>query len=238
MSREILQRQIQIKGDIMAILDFFTTALSNINVIFYLIAYLVGAIPFGYIIVKWGYKIDLLNIGSGSIGATNVYRALKDITPRAKYMSILTILLDSTKGLIVVLVAKLCGLSFETQWAVAILSVLGHCFSPYLGFNGGKGVATTIGAVILLVPFEGAIGLLAWFVIGKVFKVSSLSSLIGVSVGILTTFITPYMDLPPSISIMTQIGTHTPMVLLLILIIYTHIPNIVRLIKREESKIL
>lgn len=222
----------------MGIIDFFTTALSNINVIFYLLAYLIGAIPFGYIIVRWGYKIDLLNIGSGSIGATNVYRALKDITPRAKYLSILTILLDSTKGLLVVLVAKLAGLSFETQWAIAILAVLGHCFSPYLGFNGGKGVATTIGSVILLVPFEGSLGLLAWFIVGKVFKVSSLSSLIGVSVGILTTFITPYIGLPDSISIMAQVGTHTPLVILLILIIYTHIPNIMRLIRREEGKIL
>lgn len=222
----------------MAIIDFFTTALSNINVIFYLVAYLVGAIPFGYIIVRWGYKIDLLNIGSGSIGATNVYRALKDITPRAKNLSILTILLDSTKGLLVVLCAKMLDLSFETQWAVAILSVLGHCFSPYLGFNGGKGVATTIGSVILLVPFEGAVGLLAWFIIGKVFKVSSLSSLIGVSVGILTTFITPYIGLPDNISIMAQVGTHTPLIVLLALIIYTHIPNIMRLIRREEGKIL
>lgn len=222
----------------MGIIDFFTTALSNINVIFYLLAYLIGAIPFGYIIVRWGYKIDLLNIGSGSIGATNVYRALKDITPKAKYLSILTILLDSTKGLLVVLVAKIIGLSFETQWAIAILAVLGHCFSPYLGFNGGKGVATTIGSVILLVPFEGSLGLLAWFIVGKVFKVSSLSSLIGVSVGILTTFITPYIGLPSNISIMAQVGTHTPLVILLILIIYTHIPNIMRLIRREEGKIL
>lgn len=222
----------------MGIIDFFTTALSNINVIFYLVAYLIGAIPFGYIIVRWGYKIDLLNIGSGSIGATNVYRALKDITPRAKYLSILTILLDSTKGLLVVLCAKIVGLSFETQWAIAILAVLGHCFSPYLGFNGGKGVATTIGSVILLVPFEGSLGLLAWFIVGKVFKVSSLSSLIGVSVGILTTFITPYIGLPDNISIMAQVGTHTPLIILLILIIYTHIPNIMRLIRREEGKIL
>lgn len=222
----------------MGIIDFFTTALSNINVIFYLVAYLIGAIPFGYIIVRWGYKIDLLNIGSGSIGATNVYRALKDITPRAKYLSILTILLDSTKGLLAVLCAKIVGLSFETQWAIAILAVLGHCFSPYLGFNGGKGVATTIGSVILLVPFEGSLGLLAWFIVGKVFKVSSLSSLIGVSVGILTTFITPYIGLPDNISIMAQVGTHTPLIILLILIIYTHIPNIMRLIRREEGKIL
>lgn len=219
------------------ILGFLTKALSNINVIFYLLAYFIGAIPFGYIIVKWFYKINLLSIGSGSIGATNVYRALKDITPKAKYISILTILLDSTKGLLVVLVAKMMGLSFETQWAIAILSVLGHCYSPYLGFNGGKGVSTTIGSVILLVPIEGVIGLVAWVVVGKVFKISSISSLLGVSIGILASFITPYFNLPPNISIISQVGTHTPLVILLVLIIYTHIPNIIRLIKKEENKI-
>lgn len=217
-------------------IDGIIHALSSINVIFYLAAYLIGAIPFGYLIVKWCYKINLLNIGSGSIGATNVYRALKDITPNAKKLSILTIVLDSTKGLVVVLVAKLAGLSFETQWAIAIISVIGHCYSPYINFKGGKGVATTIGSVILLVPLEGAIGLVAWFIVGKVFKVSSLSSLIGVSIGILASFIIP--PIYPSISIQSQIGTHTPLVILLVLIFYTHIPNIIRLIKKEESKIL
>lgn len=210
--------------------------LSNINVIFYLIAYLIGAIPFGYLIVKYFYKINLLNVGSGSVGATNVYRALKDITPNAKKLSIITIILDSIKGLIVVLLAKLCGLSFETQWAIAIISVIGHCYSPYINFNGGKGVSTTIGSVILLVPLEGIIGLIAWFIVGKIFKVSSLSSLIGVSIGILASFIIP--PIYPSISIQSQIGTHVPLIILLVLIFYAHIPNIIRLIKREENKIL
>ncbi len=209
--------------------------LSNINTIFYIIAYLVGGIPFGYIIVKWLYKIDILSIGSGGIGATNVYRALKDITPNAKKISILTIVLDSTKGLVVILIAKLFGLSYETQWAIAILSVLGHCYSPYLKFRGGKGVSTTIGSTILLIPIEGIIGLAAWFIVGKTLKISSLSSLIGVSIGILSSFVLP--DIYPSISIIAQIGTRTPLMILLIFIIYTHIPNIIRLIKKEESKI-
>lgn len=209
--------------------------ITNANIICYIVAYLVGGIPFGYLIVKWFYDINILSIGSGGIGATNVYRALKDKTPNAKNISILTIILDSTKGLIVVLIAKILGLSYETQWAIAILSVIGHCYSPYLGFNGGKGVATTIGSTILLVPIEGIIGLIAWFIVGKVFKISSLSSLIGVSIGILCSFIIP--PLYPSISIQTQIGTHAPLIILLVLIIYTHIPNIIRIIKKEESKI-
>lgn len=209
--------------------------LTNINIIFYIIAYLIGAIPFGYLIVKWFYKIDILNTGSGSIGATNVYRVLKDKTKNAKKISILTIILDSAKGLIIILVAKLCGLSYETQWAIAILSVLGHCYSPYLKFNGGKGVSTTIGAVILLIPIESIIGLTIWLIVGKIFKVSSISSLIGVIIGILCTFVIP--PLYPSISITEQIGTRAPIIILLVLIIYTHIPNIIRLVKKEESKL-
>ncbi len=144
-------------------------------------------------------------------------------------------MLDSTKGLVVILIAKLFGLSYETQWAIAILSVLGHCYSPYLKFRGGKGVSTTIGSTILLIPIEGIIGLAAWFIVGKTLKISSLSSLIGVSIGILSSFVLP--DIYPSISIIAQIGTRTPLMILLIFIIYTHIPNIIRLIKKEESKI-
>lgn len=209
--------------------------ISNINVIFYIIAYLVGGIPFGYLIAR-RFKINLLEIGSGSIGATNVYRALKIQTPYAKKLSILTIMLDSTKGLVVVLIAKIMGLSYETQWAIAILSVIGHCYSPYLNFRGGKGVSTAIGSTILLVPIEGIIGLIAWFVTGKIFKVSSLSSLIGVSIGIISSFFLP--NLNPNISIISQVGTHVPLIILLCLIIYTHIPNIIRIITKQESKIL
>lgn len=218
------------------ILGFFINVLTNINTIFYLLAYFIGAIPFGFLILKWGFGINLLQVGSGSIGATNVFRALKEITPRAKMLSILTIILDSSKGLIIVLAAKIAGLSFEAQWAIVVLCVLGHCYSPYLNFRGGKGVATSIGATLLLIPIESLLGLLVWFIVGKVFKVSSISSLIGVSCGILLTFIIPPIN--ENISIVSQINTHAPLILLLILIIYTHIPNIIRLIKKQEGKIL
>ncbi|PAF43093.1 acyl-phosphate--glycerol-3-phosphate O-acyltransferase [Helicobacter sp. 11S03491-1] len=213
---------------------------TNINVIFYILAYLVGGIPFGLLLVKIFYKIDIRKIGSGSIGATNVYRAIKDNdVKKAKIFSFLTILLDAIKGLIVILFAKLFGLSYETQWMIAIMSILGHCYSPYLNFTGGKGVSTAIGSVILLMPMEGILGLIVWGIIGKVLKVSSLSSLLGVLSGVGFTFVIPYIiPLPPSISIIAQIGTHTPVVIIGIIILYTHIPNIMRLFKGEEKKVL
>ena len=213
--------------------------LSNINVIFYILAYLCGGIPFGLILCKVFFGINLREIGSGSIGATNVYRAIKEVdSKKAKFFSILTIILDATKGLFVVALAKIFGLSYDTQWMIAVLSVIGHCYSPFLNFSGGKGVATSIGSVFLLIPIEGSLGLLVWFFVGKVFKISSLSSLSGVLSGLVLTFIIPYiLPLPQNINIIKQIHSHAPVVLIGILILYTHIPNIIRLLKREEKKI-
>ncbi len=214
--------------------------LTNNNVVFYLIAYLVGGIPFGLFLTKVFYKIDVRTIGSGSIGATNVYRAIKEINPKnAKILAVSTIVLDACKGMFVVLVAKICGLGFEVQWLIAILSILGHCYSPYLGFNGGKGVATAIGSTILLIPIEGALGLVVWGFVGKVLKISSLSSLLGVLSGIALTFVVPYvLPIPDSINILSQVHTHTPVVLIGVLILYTHIPNIKRLLSGSEGKVL
>ena len=214
--------------------------LSNINVIFYIIAFMFGGIPFGWLLVKLIYKQDIRQVGSGSIGATNVYRAVKEIDERkAKMFSILTIILDATKGLIVVAFAKMLGLGFSAQWLIALLAILGHCYSPYLGFKGGKGVATAIGSVLLLIPVEGICGLIVWGIVGKVFKISSISSLVGVLSGIILTFVIPYVvPLPDSISIIAQIDTHTPVVLIGLFILYTHIPNIKRLFSGKESKVL
>lgn len=214
--------------------------LSNINVIFYIIAFMFGGIPFGWLLVKLIYKQDIRQVGSGSIGATNVYRAVKEIDERkAKIFSILTIILDATKGLIVVAFAKTLGLGFSAQWLIALLAILGHCYSPYLGFKGGKGVATAIGSVLLLIPVEGICGLIVWGIVGKVFKISSISSLVGVLSGIILTFVIPYVvPLPDSISIIAQIDTHTPVVLIGLFILYTHIPNIKRLFSGKESKVL
>lgn len=220
--------------------NLFLELITNINIIFYILAYLVGGIPFGLVLAKIVGNVDVRKVGSGSIGATNVYRALKDMDPKkAKIVSFITLILDAFKGLIVVLLAKIFGLSYETQWMIAILCVIAHCYSPYLNFRGGKGVSTAIGSVILLMPIEGILGLIVWGVVGKVFKVSSLSSLLGVLSGIGFTFVIPYvLPLPHSISIVDEIGTHTPAVVIAIIILYTHIPNIVRLIKGQEKKVL
>lgn len=220
-------------------MDTIIDILSSINVIFYIIAYIAGGIPFGLLISKVVLGTNILHFGSGSTGATNVFRLFQSKNHKyAKLFSVTTIILDALKGLFVVLAAKLFGLSYETQWAIAIFSIIGHCYSPFLGFNGGKGVSTAIGSVFLLMPIEGCLGLVVWAIVGKVFKLSSLSSLVGILTGIALTFVTPYIfDLPTSINIVKQIHTHTPIVLIGLLIFYTHIENIIRLFKGQESKL-
>ncbi|TLD82855.1 glycerol-3-phosphate 1-O-acyltransferase PlsY [Helicobacter sp. MIT 11-5569] len=209
------------------IIDFFT----SINGIFYTLAYFVGGIPFGLLYGKFFGGINIREIGSGSIGATNVLRALKTQNPKlAKKIAILTMLSDALKGVVVIGIAKLVGLSFEAQWMMAFLAVVGHCFSPFLKFEGGKGVATTVGVVAVFLPIEAILGLIVWFLVGKFLKISSLASLLGLLVGIGSSFII-HPEIP-------HITTHTPLVLIAFIVIYKHIPNIVRLIQRKEQKVI
>lgn len=108
-------------------------------------SFLIGAIPWGYIAGKTG-GVDLRRIGSGSTGATNVLRTL------GARASAIVFSLDFLKGLLPVLVAKRLGLESEWQAAVAVATVAGHCWSPFIQFKGGKGVATGAGAVLGLIP--------------------------------------------------------------------------------------
>ena len=200
------------------------------NLLFYLIAYIVGGVPFGYLIVKSIAKIDIREHGSGNIGATNVSRVLKEQHPSlAKKAAIATITLDATKGMFVILAGMVYGVAPETLYAVAVLSVIGHCFSPFLGFEGGKGVATTAGVLLVLLPIETLIGLAVWGIMGKVLKISSLSSLTGILVGILSSYV-----IHPDM----VIGSHAPLAIIGFIIFYKHIPNIIRLFQGQEKKVV
>ena len=113
---------------------------------------------------------------------------------------------------------------------IAFLAVVGHCFSPFLKFEGGKGVATGVGVVAVFLPIEAILGLIIWGLVGKILKISSLASLIGVLfVGIMSFVLHP--EIP-------HIHTHAPVLLIMFIIFYKHIPNIIRLFQRKEQKIL
>ena len=200
------------------------------NLVFYLVAYLLGGVPFGYLLAKYYAGINVREYGSGNIGATNVLRVLKEHRPKiAKKLAAITLIFDALKGAIVILVAKLMNMPLETQYAIAIFAVIGHCFSPFLRFEGGKGVATTAGVMLVLLPIEAIIGLVVWFLMAKFVKISSISSLTGILVGIASSYI-----IHPNLFD----GSHAPLVILGIIVFYKHIPNIVRLIKGEEKKVV
>jgi glycerol-3-phosphate acyltransferase PlsY len=205
--------------------------LFNQNILLYLTAYFLASIPFGFILAKVFAGVDVRKEGSGNIGATNVLRVLKEKAPHlAKKLTIITFALDAVKGAIVVLIAIALGAEPAILWTIAVLSVLGHCFSPFLGFEGGKGVATGFGVLLVLLPIPSLIAIATWVIAGKVLKISSLSSLIGLIALIISAY-SIYPTLP-------GIHAHAPMMIIAFIIFYKHIPNIMRLIKREETKVV
>ena len=207
-------------------MDFFT----NPNILFYIVAYLVGSIPFGLILAKKFAGVDIQSSGSKSIGATNVLRVVKKTNPElAKKLGIATVLLDAIKGIFIIFIAYMANMSHETLWAIALFSVLGHCYSAYLNFEGGKGVATALGVFLVLIPIPTIIGSIVWGFCAKVLKISSLSSLLGlITVVISAIFLNNGLE----------INSNAPMYIIAFIIIYKHIPNLVRLIKGEESKVV
>ncbi len=201
--------------------------LFNTNVQFFILAYLVGGIPFGLILAKRFAGVDVKAEGSKSIGATNVLRVVKQRDPQlAKKLGIATLVLDALKGLVVLLIASYVGVSESTLWGIAVLAVLGHCFSPYLNFEGGKGIATGMGVLIYMLPLETLIALGVWFIMAKTVRISSLSSLTGVLALLVASFVI-HPDMP-----------HAPVVLITFILFYKHIPNIIRLLKGEEKRVI
>lgn len=204
-------------------MDFLT----NLNAQFYIAAYLVGGIPFGLILARVFAGVDVKAAGSHSIGATNVLRVVKEKDPAlAKKLGAATLALDALKGIAVLLAAKAFGLSDAAQWGVAVLAVAGHCFSPYLWFEGGKGIATGMGVMLVMLPVETLIALAVWGLMAKTVRISSLSSLTGVLALLLSSFV-----IHPQMA-------HAPVILIVVILFYKHIPNIVRLLRGEEKRVV
>ncbi|HEY7425796.1 MAG TPA: glycerol-3-phosphate 1-O-acyltransferase PlsY [Gemmataceae bacterium] len=147
-----------------------------------LLSYLVGAIPFGYLVAR-GRGVDILKQGSGNIGATNVGRVL------GRPFGVLVFLLDFAKGAVPALLARLWASANALELppdslpvAAAVAAFLGHLFPIYLRFRGGKGVATAAGAVSVLLPGPALVALLAWFVVVIASRYVSLASLTAAAV--------------------------------------------------------
>jgi glycerol-3-phosphate acyltransferase PlsY len=132
------------------------------------LAYLIGAIPVGFIVARWSGGVDIRRAGSGNIGATNVLRTL------GKLPAVATLLGDVAKGYLAVWVAGAFG-----EWGRpvgAVLAIVGNCWPVFLAFRGGKGVATGFGAFLALAPWATGPAALVWLVVTASFRYVSLAS--------------------------------------------------------------
>ncbi len=190
-----------------------------LKILYLVMTYLVAGIPFGYIFVKIFKGIDVRTVGSGNIGATNVYRA------GGLWIALLTGIFDVSKGFFPTFYAlKIFGVDFAA--IVAVVAILGHSFTIYMKFKGGKGVATTVGAFLGLSPLGVLIGIVTWLAVLASTKIVSLSSLIAVTVGGIYIFFS-------TDSVVLRV-----IIVLAVFIIYLrHRSNIKRLIRGEEPRI-
>ncbi len=141
------------------------------------IAYLLGSIPFGYLLVRFVRHQDIREVGSGNIGATNVLRS------GSKGLGIATLLLDLLKGFAAVILARhLAPSNYDLAVATAVAAVLGHVFPVWLRFHGGKGVATALGVFLALVPAAALISLGIFLAVVLLSRFVSLASLIAAAV--------------------------------------------------------
>jgi glycerol-3-phosphate acyltransferase PlsY len=134
------------------------------------LGFLLGSIPFGLLLTRGAGLGDIRAIGSGNIGATNVLRTGK------KGLALATLLLDAGKGAAAVQVTLLLFGAFWMPLA-AVSAVIGHCFTPWLGFRGGKGVATGLGALLALDWRVGAISCATWLLVAFATRISSAGAL-------------------------------------------------------------
>ena len=178
-------------------------------------SYLLGSIPFGFILTKIFLKKDIRDIGSGNIGATNALRTGN------KLLGYSTLALDITKAILPVLYIKF---NYPDYIFIASLSAfLGHVFPIWLKFKGGKGVATYIGILLSINLIFGLIFIISWVVVFLISKYSSLSSLIA------SLMVPVYL-------IIFENYNSIFFIIMFVLILYTHRENVKRLKNKEESK--
>ena len=180
------------------------------------ISYLIGSIPFGYLLTKIFLKKDIREIGSGNIGATNALRTGN------KIIGYSTLILDILKAVLPIIYVKIFFQEF--LYIAALCTFLGHVFPIWLRFKGGKGVATYVGILFAINIYYGIIFAISWFVTFFVSKYSSLSSLIA------------SLSIPIYLLILTQFDQMIFFTIMFVLIFFTHRENIKRLKNKEESK--
>ena len=181
--------------------------------------YLLGSIPFGVLATRWGGAGDVRRIGSGNIGATNVLRTGR------KDLAALTLVGDAGKGVVAVVVAR--ALWGETAGALAGgAALLGHLFPVWLGFKGGKGVATAVGIMLAAAWPAGLIAVATWLLVLAVFRISSLSALAAAALS--PVYAALVHAAPP---------VRTLILFAAVLVVLRHRANIGRLLAGQEPRV-
>ena len=179
-------------------------------------SYLMGSIPFGFILTKIFLKKDIREIGSGNIGATNALRTGN------KLVGYSTLILDIVKAIIPVIYVKMNYP--ELIYIASLCAFLGHVFPIWLKFKGGKGVATYVGILFSINILLGLIFAVSWGVVFLIFRYSSLSSMVG------------SLSIPLYLFVIDEKSSVIFFITMFVLIFFTHKENIIRLKNREESK--
>ena len=179
-------------------------------------SYLMGSIPFGFILTKIFLKKDIREIGSGNIGATNALRTGN------KLVGYSTLILDILKAIIPVIYVKMNYP--ELIYIASLCAFLGHVFPIWLKFNGGKGVATYVGILFSINILLGLIFAVSWGVVFLIFRYSSLSSIVG------------SLSIPLYLFVTDEKSSVIFFITMFVLIFFTHKENIIRLKNKEENK--
>ena len=196
--------------------DFSIESLT-LTVIVFVLAYILGSIPFGILISKVFGLGNLRNLGSGNIGATNVLRTGN------RFAALLTLILDGSKGLLGVILARF--ISEDAAITASVCVILGHIYPIWLKFVGGKGVATFIGALLALNLMAGILVCLVWLSVAFFYRYSSLAAIIS------------SISAPIWISLFYGNDAFVVTLIMTILVLYRHKDNIRRLADGSESKI-
>ena len=194
------------------------------GIIYILFAYLLGSFPTSAIIARLAGGINLSETGSGNLGATNVTRVI------GKKYGIITLIIDALKGFLPVFIAfkyyRYFHFSFVILSIIVIAPIIGHCYSVYIKFKGGKGVATALGVFLAVSPEAVVMALLIFIVMVFLSKYISLSS---ITAALFRPFLICYNLINLNIFIASCFIS--------LLIIYKHIPNIKRLLNGTENKL-
>jgi len=189
-----------------------------LGILFIIIGYVLGSLSSAIITCKLMKLPDPREGGSGNPGATNVLRIA------GKNAAMITLLGDALKGFIPVVIARLLGVDGFMLGLVALAAFLGHLYPVFFKFQGGKGAATFLGALLGLSIWIGIIAIICWFLIAGIFRFSSLASLVSATLGLV-------------IALLFYTSVFIPLLVMTLLLIWRHWENIERLKAGTESKI-